>query len=288
MHHIFSLNSSDYVPVSFRDRYLYDTYELIISYLKSKLPPGDLDRLLKPAVDQGGAIKWYGNKNLKLLRLSELDDDTALKIKREFHEFCSRIQNIAQPLVISKDSDSMEWGALLTKLFKPEKIILIGNESHEWAMLWGWDFKNREENRVPSLPPTLKPNANLATNEEIHHLDSIVPESLSQESRISEGTPIQPPGPPVTPEIHSSSPAPSSSKNIGCIGRIVRIFRWISYRFWGVFWLIIYTLLIIFLCCYFFNPDCNECCDQLEKTKLELDRLEEKIRARCDTLSVGE
>ena len=87
--------------------------------------------------------------------------------------------------------------------------------------------------------------------------------------------------------IPIEAPGPEKIQNrIGCFGRIKRWLRWISYRFWGLFWLLIYTLLIIWLCKYCDRPNCDAYCEKLKKTKEELKRLEERVRERCDTTYV--
>ncbi len=98
---------------------------------------------------------------------------------------------------------------------------------------------------------------------------------------------VDPPFPLVPPgKIPVEPPVIDKSNNVGCLGRIVRILRWISYRFWGLFWLIIYTLLVIWLCRYCNRPNCDAYCEKLKETKKELKLLEERVRERCDSTYV--
>ena len=72
MNLLYSTYSNNYTPISFRDRYLYDTYEIIISFLRGKLSSQELDKLLKPVLNANGEIAWYGNMNGSFSKINEL------------------------------------------------------------------------------------------------------------------------------------------------------------------------------------------------------------------------
>jgi hypothetical protein len=287
MNFVIEIDSANYVPISFKDRYLFDTYDIIMSYLKTKLSPADLERLLKPSLEAGGKIKWYGAFTDKLFRISDISEQAATKVKVEFHSFLKRVQQVSDPLMQSRDSDSREWGELLSQLFREDKIILVGSDSGKWAMLWGWDFRNREENRLPVInfpkeneqppqqieegqgssrpftQPVSNPREDFDTTNDKGHVifnsKSVDPTNLAQ-----------------------------SEANTGCIGRIVRFLRWMSYRFWGLIWLLIYTMVVILLTRYFYQPIPSDCCIKLKQAREELEILDQRIRERCDSTSSGQ
>jgi len=285
MTHVFTLNSTDYVPVSFKDRYLFDTYDIITSYLKTKMSLDDLRRLLKPSLTQGGQIKWYGAFDTELARLSDLPQPIAEKIKGEFHKFLQKANSVSSPLLSSRDADSREWGTLISELFQAEKIILIGSKDGQWAMLWGWDFRNREENRLPVISFPREDDAKSGNEQKsTQSVFDSQSENTDQPTRkkeddveIDKTEKIQ-----IVHEVVSKSPV----HNIGCIGRIVRLLRWISYRFWALFWLIMYTLIVMLLTRHFSKTECDDCCKQLQKTREELEIIDQRIRDRCDSLNV--
>ncbi len=285
MTHVFTLNSTDYVPISFKDRYLFDTYDIITSYLKTKMSLDDLRRLLKPSLTQGRQIKWYGAFDTELARLSELPLPVADRIKGEFHKFLQKTNAVASPLLTSRDVDSKEWGILISELFQAEKIILIGSKDGQWAMLWGWDFRNREENRLPVISFPKEEVIELRNEEK--PVETVV---TSQSEKIDQPAPkrvdyseaVKAERTQIAPEVVSKSLA----HNIGCLGRIVRLLRWISYRFWALFWLIMYTLIVMLLTRHFSKTECDDCCKQLQKTREELEIIDQRIRDRCDSLNV--
>jgi hypothetical protein len=293
MEHVFTFHRGDYAPMSFKNgNYFYESFDILSSFLSNRLENRDLERLLKPTIEDGDKVKWLSNKPGQLNRISELPAETSNKILIEFHDFLKRVEAVSGPLKTNKDNDQREWGEMIDELFQPEKIILVGNSAGDWAMLWGWNFRNKEENKLPQLPKS-EPVNNIVVPEN--------PPIIPPEPIIVNPTPplnttnpinpiiknenvIPPPTDKPTPNVINNiiNEAPLANK-IGCFGRISRFLRWISYRFWALFWLIIYTLLIILLCRYFFRPDSDECCKQLENTVKELNRLEEAVRTRCDS-----
>ena len=78
----------------------------------------------------------------------------------------------------------------------------------------------------------------------------------------------------------------SIKSKVGFFGYIKRFFRWISYRFWGLMMLIIYTLLVLCVCRYCCKKECPDNCSELEQTEQELIKIKERLNERClsDTL----
>jgi hypothetical protein len=293
MEHVYTLNRGDYAPISFQNgNYFYESFDRISSYLRDKISATDLDRLLKPIIESDNTIKWYANKAANYQRLSELPNQLNNNILTEFHSFLKRTQAIYGPLKSNSDVDKKEWGKMIEELFQPEKIILLGNSNGEWAMLWGWDFRNKEENKLPILdknevsetpvaPPIVVPEISNPISDDVHQISSSTNKQTiidAVSDRIIDASSDTSQRPPI-------SDAPVAGR-IGFWGRIKRFLRWVSYRFWGLFWLIIYTLLIILLCRYFFTPDCDDCCRQLENTVNELKRLEEAVKIKCDSIRI--
>jgi len=290
MNLIYSTYSNNYTPISFRDRYLYDTYEIIISFLRGKLSPGELDKLLKPVLNPNGEIAWYGKMSGTFSKINELPEEPARRVREEFDIFLKKCKSIATPLAVKKDIDSQEWGNLLNTLFQHEKIILIANEYAEWGILWGWDFKTQNDNRLPVLPPSIKPvipvEAPIAAKEVTPPVQVTNPIQNTQYTAPAAAAVI-PPVQPVEPAMAGVQSVPiDPKKRVGFFGWIKRILRWISYRFWGLFWLIIYTLLVIWLCKSCNKPNCDAMCNELEKTKQDLLKLQERVHERCDTTHV--
>jgi hypothetical protein len=291
MVHVFTLNRSDYAPLSFENgSYFYESFVTISSYLSDKLSSTDLNRLLKPQIEDGTHVKWYAKKQANFKRISELPSETKDSILKEYHSFLERVEEIKRALKSKPMAEQREWHKMLEELFQPEKIILIGTNEGEWAMLWGWDFRNQEENKLPILAKNEKPQPPPILPLPIP--DVVLPPTPQNEpgkrnvlpTNTDDPSPIKV-SPAVGPSTNKVYEAPLA-RNVGCFGRIIRFFRWISYRFWALFWLIIYTLLIILLCRYFFTPDCDECCRQLDQTVKELNRLEEAVKTKCDSTRI--
>jgi len=292
MNQLYSINSSNYTPISFRERYFYDYYEIAQSFLKTKLNANDIDRLLKPMLKEGGNITWHGKYNGDFKRLNEWDEKLVEKVKKELDDFIKSTQSLSSLLKVKPDPENKEWGNLIADLFHLERIIVINNNQGDWALLWGWDFMTKDENKLPKLEPSVKPippsPGEIITGDDPDEIPDPVqpksPQPVTQPLGGGEGAPNPIPIPPVKPtDPEEPIKTTASSEKVGCLGRIKRLLRWISYRFWALFWLFIYTLLIIWLCRYCDRPNCDAYCEKLKKTKEELKRLEERVRERCDT-----
>lgn len=294
MNKIFSLDTLDYVPVSFGNGYLFDAYESVITYLRGRVNQDDLDRMLKPVKSSGdNLINWYSTADGTYRRLQDLDENLSSKYKEGLHQFIDRMKRVYEPLLRSKDTDNKEWGQLLSTMFDPENLIVIGSD-RDWALLWGWNFKNREENKLPIISPVTKIDDDGGTKAIDHYGNAVegvgeIRELNPEPTPEPEPEPYPEPEPEPDPEPLPPEPIPlyDKSKNVGCIGRIVRILRWISYRFWGLFWLIIYTLLVLWLSRYCNRPNCDAYCQKLKETKKELELLEKRVKERCDTTYVS-
>lgn len=300
MNLLFSINSANYKPISFRERYFYDFYDIVDSFLATKLNPTDKNRLLKPMLS-GSDINWYGNYTGEFKRLSDCIPIVSEKVKYEFNLFIEKTTELSSSLKNKRDDDNVEWGNLIANLFQHERIILISNHRGDWGILWGWDFMSNNENRLPQLEPTFKPDA---TNEPLEITEETInPNEKQSNEQITNGaTPLSgnttqttgyPTDPDNIPEMEVEEEINDEvetriiyAQRIGCLGRIKRWLRWISYRFWALFWLIMYTLLIIWLCKYCDRPNCDAYCEKLKKTKQELKDLGERVRERCDTTYV--
>lgn len=297
MNLLHSINSKNYKPISFRERYFYDYYDIINSFLKTKLDQEDINRLLKPMLIGAGEISWYGNYSGDFKRLTEWDEKIITNVRTEFEQFIVKIQQLATTLKNKRDIENTEWGNLISDLFQHEHIILINNNQGEWGILWGWDFMTNDENRLPILEPSRKEPEPEEIDEQKED-DKPDDDSGGDDSgRDKAGGDVS--GGDVSggdedggDEDGGVEDDPESEKTViysermGCLGRIKHFLRWVSYRFWALFWFFIYTLLIIWLCRYCDRPNCDAYCEKLKKTKEELKRLEERVRERCDTTYV--
>ena len=300
MNLLFSINSSNYKPISFRERYFYDFYDIVDSFLATKLDSEDKNRLLKPMLASGGQINWYGKYEGDFKRLNDCNTNVSEKVKFEFNRFIEKTDELSSSLKNKRDSDNSEWGNLIANLFQHDRIILIANDKSDWGILWGWDFMSNNENKLPKLEPTYKPEIiepEQPIENPIDTEETGVKEVITNEPKVTiiGVDPTPKPENIIVDEINEEEEVEPLdvtetkviyAERIGFLGRIKRLLRWISYRFWALFWLIIYTLLIIWLCRYCDRPNCDAYCEKLKKTKEELNDLERRVRERCDTTYV--
>ena len=294
MNKLYTIYSKNFLPISYQGEYLYETYDRITSFLGGKISEDEKKRLLKPIL-VGDEIDWYGEFSGEFKRITDHSQLVAERVKSEFDEFIKKMSKISEELLIKKDEDNKEWGKLTNALFQHEKIILLINNGGEWAMLWGWDFQSNDENLIPAASPLINEPSKIGDENE-----NSINVSIDGNTRpIITGTGQDTLGTNTSngstsdnndneedeEEDFEQNPIIKESlkSRVGCLGRIKRFFRWVSYRFWGLFWFIIYTLLIIWLCHYCNKPNCDVCCDKLDEAEKELNKLNERVRDRCDT-----
>ena len=266
MNKLFTLDITKYKAISFQSKYLYQDFSAVRSMLKNQSLDDTLtQRLLEPKLS-GEFIDWYGNYSGDFKRISDLDKQFTDVILSEFHNFIQHTNGIIQKLEYSRDSDAQSWGGYFKELFNENTIILLGNsETKDWVMLWGFEFNNQKENLYVKGAnidgPKKKSNEDEIKNEEESRSKDF-PKNIETEEENEKGEINE--APLVIP---IEAPGPEKIQNrIGCFGRIKRWLIWISYRFWGLFWLLIYTLLIIWLCKYCDRPNCDAYCEKLKKT----------------------
>ena len=290
MRKIFILSSNQYDAISFRSKYLYQDFNAVRSMLRSlNLPQQDINQLLEPKLN-GSDIEWYGEFNGEFERLSNLDENQVNRIKNQFKIFQEKTEQLIETLLSKRDPDSQEWGKYFKQLFNPESIILLGNKnSEEWVMLWGFKFNTGNENIIPGGSDIEFIKENNSNIVDVGRIDEPIIKNEGEGDDLKKEMEIEKDKDKEKKEendinlVPVSKPSTNNKSSIGFWGWIKRWLRWISYRFWGLFWLIIYSLLLIWLCRYCNKPNCDEYCKEMKKTKKELERLEERVRERCDT-----
>ena len=250
---IYTTDFNNYSPRSADGKYLYDQYERITQFLAPKFGRLDLKRISKPVLESNQVI-WQADFPDSMLELNTFDLDIQSRVETEFVNWSKRIFQQVRLLQSGQD-ENKKWANLLKEAFREENIRLV-SDGNDWALIWGWEFRNK-----------------LAT------VSSGWESEVSKESAgHTDGTdfgasPISPP------------PLPRSRKRLGFWASLRRLLRWLSYRFWGLMMLIVYTLLVIFLtrkCSVSKDPNC----DKFHQIENELKELEGRIKERCqDTLT---
>ena len=271
MRNIFTISTKEFQPISFGGNYLHDNYDNLVSFLKLKFKD-EKQRLAKPIQKDEKSFDFFGDFKKPLKRISTYDKSIQDEILLSYNEYLEKVGKLSKRLTRSDNKDEQDWGAILKCVFNRDDNIII-SDGQDWILVWGWSFRNKEENYIPltSIPEKTEETVVITP----------IPPSVPKIEVIDEDT--------ETPliveeeeEVIVEQPLDVSKKSkVGFFGYIKRFFRWISYRFWGLMMLIIYTLLILCICRYCCEKECPDNCSELKKTEQELIKIKERLNERC-------
>lgn len=280
MRNIYTISTKEFQPISFGGNYLHDNYDNLVSFLKIKLK-GEKSRLAKPIQKDDKSFDFFGDFKKPLKRISTFEKSIQDEILKSYNDYITNIENISSRLSRSKNKDEQDWGEILNCVFNRDDNIII-SDGQDWILVWGWSFRNKDENYVPlTTIPVKSQDINSETPSPVKPIPPIpVTEEIQSEVESEDEEDIE------DEDIEGEVDETSKKSKVGFFGYIKRFFRWISYRFWGLMMLIIYTLLVLCICRYCCKKECPDNCSELEQTEQELIKIKERLNERClsDTL----
>ena len=293
MKKIFATDFNDYSPRSADGRYLYDQYERITQFLAPKIGINELKYIAKPVLElDKNQVVWQSNFPDEMQNLDSFDIETQSKIEADFVTWNKKILQQIRNLSSGND-ENLKWANLLKEAFSVANIKLI-SDGTEWALIWGWEFRNKLQTIQPNWESDIEydvkePIGGVGVGMGAGITPPVPNPPLPPPPPVDPPLPPPPP-PPVDPPLPPVPPNPSpvEKNKRGFLALLRRFFRWLAYRFWGLMMLIVYTLLIIFLtkkCTT--NKDPN--CEKFQQIENELKELEGRIKERCqetDTTTV--
>jgi len=265
---IYSINTNSYEPVSFEKSYLYNQYDKIQSFLINNYGIKYKEVLAKPIISEEQVL-WNGNFQNKMNRISEYPEDIQNAIKQEYWLLINYVNDEINKLAIAKDREKQSWGKLLREVFNDENNIILTDGS-EWCLLWGWKFRNNQENY---MPPVFKSKYEDIT---INNFGSGMP---------TPSIPIIVNSANTTEAEEYPSEADATTKKTKKAGEsgwlsFLHALRYFVYRFWGLLFFIMFLLLIasMFKSCN--NAACNNC-NNLDSLNSKILELQKKAAERC-------
>ena len=150
-HHI---STESYAPISHDNSYLFNHYDRVNNFIKTRMDPKFRNILAKP-VQRNYNIEWFSIYR-DLEKHEKIAGDNSL---REYWRFKNALDKYLQTLNATQDEDVKNWIELLNKVFNPDDNIIFSN-GKEICLIWGWEF---EENN--SYSPQLHDEENSPTKE---------------------------------------------------------------------------------------------------------------------------
>ena len=184
MNQFYTLSTDEFVPISYDNKRLFNIYELVNNFIRTRISATYKYILAKPIL-QNHEVGWYSPYE----GLSKTEDIDA---RRKYFAFKDELQQHIDNLARSTDSNAHYWIGLLEKVFEQKNNILFSDGQHI-CVVWGWEFNNYQIQRpdvkdidkqeevtqesLSSVPPITGPFASMKED------PSQVPE-LSQEEPI--------------------------------------------------------------------------------------------------------
>jgi hypothetical protein len=260
---IYSINTNSHEPVSFEKSYLYNQYDKIQSFLIKNYGIKYKEVLAKPIISDEQVL-WHGNFQNKMNRIADYPEDVQNSIKQEYWELINYVNVEINKLTVSNNAEKESWGKLLKEVFNDENNIIL-TDGNNWCLLWGWRFRNNQENY---LPPLFK--SNTAENQINSSNSNYTPIPLTQQNPISSS------------EDNTVSPPIKNKRRAGGFWiSFLHGLRYFVYRFWGLLFFIILALLIS---CLFKHCNSNACnnCNNLDSLNNKIIEMQKKAAARCN------
>jgi len=264
MNLIYTTYTDQFQPVSFADNYLYENYQRVAAFLKSRIKSDDFKAFAKPVL-LNNRIDWFSDASGLMKPISEFNEAHQKEIEEKYVSLRRNIYRITSQLKNHPDQENTIWGKLIDAIFNTEDNLLVSNGT-DWAVIWGWKFRNVLHFITPNFfeESAPQPEKNEPTVEISVPTQTI---EISPDSTVQEDE--------LTPNPKYVDP--KTKVRLSFWERIKRFLRWLTYRFWGLLLLILAIMLICCICRKCSNRD-DKCPNTIEK---ELDRLNQRIKDRC-------
>jgi subtilisin family serine protease len=215
-----TISTKDYTPLSYKEEYFHNKYELIQSFISEKIGEDFSDILAMPVIKERD-VEWYTKSERKFKRVSEYPKSEQDKILSIYWNKINKINELSASFTSSDSFDKKRWAKLVNEVFNSNNNIVF-SDGENIVLLWGWKFNALEENYVP--PPPI-----ISTVDE------------SENHVISE--PIDNPIPVIPPDIIDEPPKPFVTK----IPWYILFWEWIKKIFRRFWWLLLLLLILWFL-----------------------------------------
>jgi subtilisin family serine protease len=155
MKSFYTFSTSDYTPVSFKNRYLSEYYDQAKSLLKTQFQDKAILGLLAKENRIGKTVQWQSSFSGEFKRISEFDESTQAYLSDKFCLLRDQILNyFGEKSKQQKGANANEWKEIFEQIFNPTNLIIFSN-GEDISIVWGWALMNNE-NYLPFLNYTKK------------------------------------------------------------------------------------------------------------------------------------
>ena len=157
MHKFYTLSTDSFVPISHDNKHLFNTYELVNNFIRTRIATAYRNILAKPIL-HNYEVDWYSP-------FDQLCETTDLQAQCQYFAFKDELQKHIQSLAQSPDPNNKNWAGLLEKVFS-EKDNKIFSNGQQICIVWGWACNNdqiqrpiiaEEKEEIPEVQPVEEP-----------------------------------------------------------------------------------------------------------------------------------
>ena len=193
MKSFYAFSTSDYSPVSLKNRYMSDYYDQAKSLLKTQFNNPALTGLLAKENRMGKTVQWQTTFLGEFKRISEFDEQTQAYLSDKFCMLRDQILTFfEEKSKHQKGGNAGEWKEIFTQIFNPTNLIIFSN-GDDISIVWGWALMNNE-NYLPFLNYTKKVES-VPTSDPIEPVEPInegdeTDSGVDEPPRVEEGDDI--------------------------------------------------------------------------------------------------
>jgi hypothetical protein len=159
MKSFYTFSTTDFTPVSLKNRYMSDFYDQAKSVLKTQFNNPAITGLLAKENRIGKNVQWLSSFTGDFKRISEFNEETQEYLSNKFCILRDQILNhFEEKSMHQKGSNASEWKAIFEQIFNPANIIIFSN-GEDISIVWGWVLMNNE-NYIPFLNYSKKIESN--------------------------------------------------------------------------------------------------------------------------------
>ena len=142
-----AISTKDYSPLSYKEEYFHDKYELIQSFISKNIGKDFSDILAIPVI-KDREVEWYTKSERKFKRVSEYNKSEQDKILSIYWQKINKINDLSASFSSSNSFDKKRWAKLVNDVFNSNNNIVF-SDGENIVLLWGWKFNALEENYFP-------------------------------------------------------------------------------------------------------------------------------------------
>ena len=153
-----SISTENYVPLSHKEEYLHNKYDLIISFIENQFDEEFSTVLAFPKINNRD-VDWFSKFKTSFKRVNEFSKIEQDKILNDYWQRINKIKELINSLNSSKSEEKKRWADLLEDVFNSNNNIIF-SDGENIVLLWGWKFNTSKENYIPKPKKTVSPVIN--------------------------------------------------------------------------------------------------------------------------------